>query len=334
MSNIDEPVTPEAVTPVDAIPEATPQQTAPELPTAAEAKPKRPGIDFAFDLLIGFTVLVLLALPGALLAHFIHNTGILLAVFGMVFFFASALRARSGGDPVLQGFGLALGAGLPFLLAAAISSRTALPQVAALVLLLAFLCICGAFARLFYNAQKLPLAATAVAGAAIIGFCSWTYGIQHLIPGLAFKKMDQPSPAFTLTRLDGTPVSLDSLKGKVVVLDFWATWCEPCQAEMPTLLTVYNQFQKDPNVVYIAVATGWDDDTDDKVRAFITKKHFPFPVAFDPAHAAQNFKIATIPTQIILDRNGHIRMINTGYNDDDDALKTRLTTTIQGLLRQ
>ena len=59
-----------------------------------------------------------------------------------------------------------------------------------------------------------------------------------------------------------------------------------------------------------------------------------FPVVFDPTHAAQKFQITTIPTQIILDRNGHIRMINNGYEDNDAELKTRLTATIQDLLTQ
>lgn len=291
--------------------------------------------EFLLDLLVGFAVLAVGLLPGMLLGHFVHSNGLILALCGAVFFLAAALRARPYANPLVQGLGISLGAGLPALLLIALAVSILLPTAVAMYLLLLLVCMAGALSRRLFDTKQLPLAAAVVVVIAALGFVDWHVLVPRLMNEASFKQVDKPSPAFTFTRLDGTPVTLASLHGKVVVLDFWATWCAPCQAEMPTLLKVYRQFQNNPDVVYVAVATGWDGDTQDKVSAFVTRKHFPFPVALDLANATHaKFDINTIPTQILIDRNGHMRLINTGYSGNDDALQSSLTSEVQQLLTQ
>jgi peroxiredoxin len=290
---------------------------------------------FALDMLIGFTLLIVGAMPAAVLHHFVPNNGLLVALAGVVFFLVAALRARPEANPLLQGLALGLGPTLPILMVPALLLRALLPIALTLSLLLLLSCICGAFARALLRLRQPVGAAVVALCLGLFGFAAWHYGVPAVVDSTTFAQVDKPAPAFTLKKLDGTPVTLASLKGHVVLLDFWATWCAPCQAEMPALLKVYQQFATDPNVVYLAVDTGWDGDTDDKVRAFITKKHFPFPVAFDPQHSAANgFHLNTIPTQVIIDRNGHMRQIATGNPDDDAKLENTLVDNIQKLLKQ
>jgi thiol-disulfide isomerase/thioredoxin len=144
--------------------------------------------------------------------------------------------------------------------------------------------------------------------------------------------MNQPAPKFTLTRLDGTPVTLDSLQGHVVLLDFWGTWCGPCLAEMPQIVSLRRQFASNHDVIFLAVNSGWQGDTPDKVRTFVQQKHLDIPVALDPENATGQLKIDALPTLILIDRQGHIRMEETGY-DDGEPLETELTTQIEALLK-
>jgi peroxiredoxin len=290
--------------------------------------------NFALDVLIGLALLVVGLMPAVLLQHFLSSGGPLIAAIGVVYFFASFLRARIGGNPLLQGIGIALGVCVPVLLVVTLLFRLVLPMLLTLSFLLMLICICGAFASSLWTLKQRPAAAAITCCIALFGFVTWHYGVPRLITSAVFKQIDKPAPNFTLTRLDGTPVTLASLKGHVVLLDFWATWCAPCQAEMPALLTVYKQFATNADFIYIAVDTGWEGDTDDKVRSFVTKKHFPFPVAFDPNHLASSLKISSIPAQILIDRQGHIRQLVNTNPGDDAELKSRLTSGIEALLKQ
>jgi peroxiredoxin len=107
---------------------------------------------------------------------------------------------------------------------------------------------------------------------------------------------------FTLPDLDSKPWTLSALRGKVVLVNFWVTWCPPCRKEMPDLEALYNEF-KDRGLVVLAVS----DDDPVKVRRFIGERRFTYPVLLDSKHEInRRFEIEGIPKTFIYDRQGKL----------------------------
>ncbi len=107
---------------------------------------------------------------------------------------------------------------------------------------------------------------------------------------------------FTLTELGGKTWTLKEQRGKVVVLNFWATWCPPCRKEMPDLETLYRQF-KDQGLVILAIS---DEDTG-KVKPFIAQQKVTYPILLDPGRKVNElFQIDGIPKTFVYDRNGKL----------------------------
>lgn len=112
------------------------------------------------------------------------------------------------------------------------------------------------------------------------------------------------APDFTLSNLDGRKVSLSSYKGKVVILNFWGTWCEPCKAEMPSLNKLYLE-HRDKGLVVLAVSI---DPSDQKVKSFISQKGYSIPVLLDRNKEVffDTYGLFGLPVSVIIDRDGMI----------------------------
>ena len=127
---------------------------------------------------------------------------------------------------------------------------------------------------------------------------------------------DRKNPLnFTLPLLSGGNAALSSYKGKVVILNFWATWCPPCRAEMPSMETLYKRL-KSQGLEMLAVDIGEDQAV---VQQFIKNNNYTFPVLLDKdAKVSTQYGVSAIPTTYILDREGKIISMIVGSIQWDD----------------
>ncbi len=120
-------------------------------------------------------------------------------------------------------------------------------------------------------------------------------------PGEIEKLDKQKAPDFTLKDLRGNHVTLSSLKGKVVLLNFWATWCPPCVAEMPELNKLYRKMAS-RGLEIVAVST---DSSVESPMEFVKKNNIAFTVLYDETHAATRlYKVFSMPTTFLIDKHG------------------------------
>jgi thiol-disulfide isomerase/thioredoxin len=127
-----------------------------------------------------------------------------------------------------------------------------------------------------------------------------------------FVKNPDAAPVFQLNDLDGKPVSLAAAKGKIVILNFWATWCGPCRAEVPDLVELQKRYADKLEI--IALAT--DEDDPDEVRRFVLQSGINYRVAMTSEEVLRNYGgIAALPTSFVIDPQGRIVQKHVGLND-------------------
>lgn len=117
-------------------------------------------------------------------------------------------------------------------------------------------------------------------------------------------------PPFQATTLHGKAIDLDALKGRVVLIDFWATWCEPCREEFPELDALYQEFQGQAlEIIGISV-----DLKRENIDEFLSKHPVSFPVVHDKGKKiSSKFKPRAMPTAFIVDQAGIVRHVHLGY---------------------
>jgi thiol-disulfide isomerase/thioredoxin len=147
--------------------------------------------------------------------------------------------------------------------------------------------------------------------------------------------INEPAQPLQLLDLSGKMVDLASFKGKIVVLDFWATWCKPCIQSFPAMQQVMSQF---PGVVFLFVATFEKGDARQNVGNFKNENRYPFAFLLDEKNIADqsykaftNFKVSSIPYKLVLDKQGNIRYRTSGFNGNDDELINELREVIHQL---
>jgi len=115
-----------------------------------------------------------------------------------------------------------------------------------------------------------------------------------------------PAPAISGQLLDATPVSLQALRGKPVLLQFWASWCPICGIQQATIDAIADD--------YSVLSVAMDESTPDEIRAYMEDKGVDYPVLHDPDyHIARQYGIRGVPTSFIIDRLGNIRFVESGY---------------------
>ncbi len=135
-------------------------------------------------------------------------------------------------------------------------------------------------------------------------------------PALAVKAGD-PAPDFKLMTLDGKEVTLASLKGKVVLLDFWATWCGPCKAAMPTIQKISEDY-KSKDVVVLGVNTF--EQKPDAAKDYLAKKKFTYGCLLKGDELAKAYGVTGIPTLVIIGKDGKVASTEVGMSDESGAM--------------
>ncbi|HUG28986.1 MAG TPA: TlpA disulfide reductase family protein [Candidatus Limnocylindria bacterium] len=189
-----------------------------------------------------------------------------------------------------------------------------------------------------FSLRQVTIAIVAMMGAAIAGTLA-TVPIGNIVPGLpvpdpsAFLirspipglrigdlapelEGDGPGGRVTLTDLDGNPVRLADLRGKAVWINFWASWCPPCQYETPTIRAI-DQRYRDRGLVIVAIQV---QQTVDDGRAYADRYGLEYTIGADVTGAVfHTYKVFALPTQFFIDPTGVVRQIVNGPIDEADA---------------
>ena len=140
-----------------------------------------------------------------------------------------------------------------------------------------------------------------------------------VLPTVSVRRLgvDVPAPDFTLNTLDGKPVALKELRGKPVLINFWASWCPPCLKETPDLVAAYKELGQD-KVTFIGIGT--QDDTD-KLAKFAKDNSVPYLIVEDPkGTAGDSYSVLGLPMTILVDSNGIVRKVFSGPVTTDQVV--------------
>jgi len=138
------------------------------------------------------------------------------------------------------------------------------------------------------------------------------------------------APDFMSENLTGGNTRLDDYKGKLILLNFWATWCMPCRVEMPGMEQLWQKY-KDQGFVIVAISND-DEDSRSRIKTFQKKLNLSFPILLDPESEVNDiYQVSSMPTSFLIDANGKIisRIVGTEEWSSPDAVQL-----VEGLLSQ
>lgn len=126
-----------------------------------------------------------------------------------------------------------------------------------------------------------------------------------------------PAPDFTLKSRSGENVRLEDMRGQVVMLNFWASWCGPCRQEMPLMDDLYEQYK---DLGFTILAVNVDENREEALR-FLDKVPVSYPILYDPeSRVSELYEVQAMPTTVMIDRSGNARYLHHGYQSgyEDD----------------
>ncbi len=143
-------------------------------------------------------------------------------------------------------------------------------------------------------------------------------------------RVGDPAPSFTLTTVDDQTFAIDELRGKVVLVNFFATWCGPCLMELPHLEEIWNQHQANERFALVVIGR---EETADSVQQFRSKKGYTFPMAADPERSTYSlYAEELIPRTYLIGADGKICFASTGYDEQDlKSLKREIERQLRAI---
>jgi len=137
-------------------------------------------------------------------------------------------------------------------------------------------------------------------------------GIMQPDINIPLNKQQNADYNLNLISFNNAELSLEELKGKVIFLNFWASWCPPCRAEMPTIQSLYNKMKNRDDIVFVMVSL---DNDSSKAKAFIKSSNFDFPVYFLNGYLPKIYDSGTIPSTYVISKQGKIVAKEVGMAD-------------------
>lgn len=123
---------------------------------------------------------------------------------------------------------------------------------------------------------------------------------------------NQANADFDFADERGSIQNTSSLRGKVVFINFWASWCPPCRAEFPSIEKLYSQFSNNPDIIFLTINEDNDPATG---RTYMEKEKFSFPMYQSRGYVPEVIYTGVLPTTIVMDKNGIIRFHHTGFSN-------------------
>jgi thiol-disulfide isomerase/thioredoxin len=155
---------------------------------------------------------------------------------------------------------------------------------------------------------------------------TWLFFLPHC----AKEKKSSPewTPDFTLKTIDDQEITLSKLKGKVVLLDFWATWCGPCRESIPHLIQLYKAYREKG---FEMIGISLDKGDAAVVRNFSKSMDIPYPIVMATKEVARDYSVTSIPTTFLIDKEGKIREKISGFNS---AIAQRINSKTVDLIEE
>ena len=136
-----------------------------------------------------------------------------------------------------------------------------------------------------------------------------------------------PAPDFSLINRAGEMVTLSDLKGQVVMINFWATWCGPCRQEMPLLEQLHQRYEP---LGFTLLGVNVEEDSSN-AEEFLHETPVTFPILFDPENSVSKlYDVSAMPSTVVVDRQGNVRFLHHGYQPGyEDEYQNQVRTLIR-----